>query len=62
MRYANGVAERKAAPKSGLNIRLRPDSIALIDAMAEADKRTRSDMVRVLLIEAIEARQKRGKR
>jgi hypothetical protein len=56
------VAERNPVPKSGLNIRLKPESITQIDALAVVEHRNRSDMVRVLLIEAIEARQKRGAR
>lgn len=40
-----------------VNIRLAPAGVAVIDVMAAAEHRTRSDMIRVLLIEAVAARQ-----
>jgi metal-responsive CopG/Arc/MetJ family transcriptional regulator len=39
-------------------IRLSPDGLAEVDRLAEAEHRTRSDMIRVLLIEAVQARRK----
>ena len=40
-------------------MRLSPAGLADIDALAEAEDRTRSDMIRVLLIEAVQARRER---
>ena len=40
-------------------VRLSSDGIAEVDRLAELEHRTRSDMIRVLLIEAIEARRRR---
>lgn len=40
-------------------VRLSPAGIEEIDRLAQAEHRTRSDMIRVLLIEAIEARRRR---
>jgi len=42
-------------------VRLSPSGIAAIDKLAAAEHRTRSDMIRVLLIEAIERRRKEAK-
>lgn len=42
-------------------MRLHPDSVAKLDAMAEAEDRTRSDMARILLKEAFEARERKAK-
>jgi len=39
-------------------VRLSPAGLQAIDTLAEAEHRTRSDMIRVLLIEAIAARRK----
>lgn len=40
-------------------VRLSPDGIDAIDTLAREEHRTRSDMIRVLLIEAVKARQHR---
>lgn len=39
-------------------IRLSPDGLTEVDRLAEAEHRTRSDMIRVLLIEAVQARRR----
>lgn len=39
-----------------IGIRLGPDVLAMIDSLAEEDGRNRSDMVRKLLMEALNAR------
>jgi metal-responsive CopG/Arc/MetJ family transcriptional regulator len=41
--------------------RLAEDGVDQIDALAEQEDRTRSDMIRILLKEAIEARSKAGR-
>jgi metal-responsive CopG/Arc/MetJ family transcriptional regulator len=56
------VPDEKPKPRETLHIRLRPDAITEIDALAKEEERTRSDMARILLREGLEARQKRGKR
>ena len=43
-------------------VRLSPGGLGAIDEMAEAEHRTRSDMIRVLLVEAVAARQKKAGR
>jgi metal-responsive CopG/Arc/MetJ family transcriptional regulator len=50
------------APREKVAIRLSADGLAEVDRLAEAEHRTRSDMIRVLLIEAIAARRKRATR
>lgn len=40
-------------------VRLSADDLEAIDRLAETEHRTRSDMIRVLLIEAVAARTKR---
>jgi metal-responsive CopG/Arc/MetJ family transcriptional regulator len=42
-----------------VGVRLKADAIAYIDALAEAEKVNRSEMVRILLAEAVAARRKR---
>ena len=42
-----------------VGVRLKAEAIALIDQMAEAEKVNRSEMVRILLAEAVAARRKR---
>lgn len=42
-------------------VRLKPSSLEAIDKLAEEDQRTRSDMIRVLLAEAVAAREKARK-
>lgn len=42
-----------------VNVRLSPDGLKAIDALAEAEDRTRSDMIRILLKEAVAARRAR---
>lgn len=48
----------------GLHVRLRPATLARVDAEGKLDGRNRSDMVRKLLTEALDAReaQRRGDR
>lgn len=43
-----------------VNTRLSEDGVAQIDALAEREDRTRSDMIRILLKEALIARQRRN--
>ena len=45
-------------PREKVNVRLSPDGIAEVDRLTEAEHRTRSDMIRVLLLEALERRRK----
>jgi hypothetical protein len=40
-------------------VRLSPGGLAAVDALAEEEDRTRSDMVRVLLVEAVTARKRK---
>lgn len=40
-------------------VRLSPAGLAEVDEFAKAEHRTRSDMIRVLLIEAVLARRKK---
>jgi metal-responsive CopG/Arc/MetJ family transcriptional regulator len=40
-------------------VRLSPNGIAEVDRLAELEHRTRSEMIRVLLIEALEARRRK---
>lgn len=42
-------------------VRLSAAGIEAIDTLAEIEHRTRSDMIRVLLIEAIDARRRKAK-
>lgn len=60
----NHVTEAKPEPRQVLHVRFRPASIERIDAEAKRDRRNRSDMVRVLVLEALEAReaQRKGSR
>jgi hypothetical protein len=55
-----GLSEEPRKPaREKVAVRLSPAGIAEIDAIAEAENRSRSDMIRVLLIEAIELRRRR---
>jgi hypothetical protein len=40
-------------------VRLSDEGLAVIDSMAKIEQRTRSDMVRILISEAVKARGKR---
>lgn len=57
--------KRPAKPNPNVRVqvalRLHPESLAKLDKMAEAEDRTRSDMLRVLLKEAFEARERKTK-
>jgi hypothetical protein len=55
------VTEPAKPPSEVLHIRLWPGSIARIDAEAVLDHRNRSDMVRKLLTEALDAREAQRK-
>jgi Arc/MetJ-type ribon-helix-helix transcriptional regulator len=58
-----GWADAKPDPRENVNIRLRPSSIRVIDEEQRRDGlESRSDMIRVLLAEALAARQERRKR
>lgn len=46
-------------PRLKVAVRLSPAGVAAVDELAAAEDRTRSDMVRVLLVEAINARRER---
>ena len=50
---------QRARREKELHIRVTPEGMAAIDALAGEDSRTRSDMARVLLSEAVEARRKK---
>jgi hypothetical protein len=52
----------KKPPREKVAVRLSPAGLAEVDQYAEAEHRTRSDMIRVLLIEALEARRKKAAR
>lgn len=52
----------KREPRQVVHVRLAPAAIAVIDQMAEAEQRDRSQMTRVLLSEAVAARQRRQAR
>jgi metal-responsive CopG/Arc/MetJ family transcriptional regulator len=56
-RTQKGAAE----PREVVNVRLGRSGLAAIDQLAVEDKRTRSDMIRVLLAEAVDARRKRNR-
>lgn len=49
-------------PRERVGVRLSPAGLAEVDRLAEVEHRTRSDMIRVLLIEALETRRKRDER
>jgi len=49
-------------PREKVAVRLSAGGLEAIDRLAEREHRTRSDMIRVLLIEAIEARRKKDSR
>lgn len=46
-------------PRITTTIRLAPSGIAAIDSLADTEQRTRSQMVRILIAEALKARGKR---
>lgn len=46
-------------PRVPLPLRVRPATLTLIEGYAAAERRTRSDMARILLGEGIAARQRR---
>ena len=48
-------------PRKNISIRLRPATITEIDAIAEAEQRTRGDMIRILLADGLKSyKRKRG--
>lgn len=47
------------APRSLISLRVKPDALATIQALAEAEGRSTSDMIRRLLAEALAARQRK---
>lgn len=49
-------------PREKVAIRLSPEGLAEVDRLAEVEHRTRSDMIRVLLIEALETRRRKAPR
>lgn len=50
-----------AEPRKNITVRLSPAGIAEIDAIAEAEQRTRGDMIRILLADGIKNyKRKRG--
>jgi predicted transcriptional regulator len=49
-------------PRVNVNIRLNPDGIKAVDRLAEEEQRTRSQMLRILIAEAVSVRAKRVKR
>ncbi|MGE5829798.1 MAG: ribbon-helix-helix protein, CopG family [Micromonosporaceae bacterium] len=50
------MTDRSAREK--VNVRLDPDGLVEVDRLAEVEHRTRSDMIRVLLLEALTHRRK----
>lgn len=56
--------EKPPRPKrdASLTIRVNADAVTALDALAEQEQRTRSDMARILLGEALAARSKRAGR
>lgn len=53
-------AEGPPPPRVTVNVRFRQDDLDRVDAEAVRDRReTRSDMIRVLVLEALEARERR---
>jgi predicted transcriptional regulator len=56
-----GLMPDTRQPREKVAIRLSPEGLFEVDRLAEVEHRTRSDMIRVLLIEAIAARRKRGR-
>lgn len=46
-------------PRANITLRLSAEEVAPVDQMAEQEKRTRSQMLRVLVDEAVRARQKK---
>lgn len=53
---------RRTKRDASITIRVAPPAVDALDALADAEQRTRSDMARILLGEALAARQKRGGR
>lgn len=51
---------RRAKRDASLTIRVNGAALEALDTLADAEQRTRSDMARVLLGEALNARQKEG--
>jgi hypothetical protein len=51
--------EAPSVPREVLHIRLKPRSIAEIDAMAELEHRARADMARAMLMEGLKVYQAR---
>lgn len=49
-------------PKATVVVRMEPETIEKVDALAEREHRTRSQMILLLVREALEAREKGGKR
>ena len=45
-------------PQAPVVVRMRPDIVREIERLAEAEDRTRSDMIRILLKEAMRARRR----
>jgi predicted transcriptional regulator len=46
-------------PCKNISIRLRPATIVEIDAIAEAEQRTRGDMIRLLLADGLKSYKRR---
>jgi predicted transcriptional regulator len=47
---------------ASLTIRVAPAAVEALDVLAEQEQRTRSDMARILLSEALAARQRKDRR
>lgn len=64
MTYCDSLAHviDKKPPREKVAVRLTPAGLGEVDRLAETEHRTRSDMIRVLLIEALEARRKKATR
>lgn len=54
--YDDYVPVEKKEPREAVTTRLRPEALAIIDEFAAEEDRTRSDMVRILVSEAVQAR------
>lgn len=58
MRYNAFMPDTPSGNRQTVHVRLKPAAIAEIDKLAKLDQRTRSDMIRVLLAEAVQRRQR----
>lgn len=60
-RLSDVSKDSKRLPREKVAIRLTPSGLDQVDALAYAEERTRSDMIRILLREALLARLEKEK-